>query len=164
MRFIVDNNVGKLARALRVLGYDTVFVNPIADDELIALAHREGRIILTRDAGILRRRVVTSGAVRAVRVESDDWRAQLGQIVGELGLTSTPRFTRCLECNAPLVPTTREEAQPHVPPYVYHTQPAFLACPACGRHFWPGTHWRHMTDSFGRMLGNAEGRAVTGDA
>ena len=82
MKFIVDMNVGRLAVWLRALGYDTLFINPIEDDDLIEIARREGRTILTKDTGILRRRVVTSGAVKALYVEGDDWRDQLAQVVG----------------------------------------------------------------------------------
>ena len=144
MRFIVDNNVGKLAVWLRALGYDTLFINPIEDDELIEIARREGRVILTKDTGILRRRVITSEEVQALRVYGDDWREQLGQVIRELGLERQPRFTRCIECNVPLEARTREEARPHVPPYVHRTQQDFLACPSCGRHYWRGTHWEAM--------------------
>ena len=150
--FIVDNNVGRLAVWLRALGYDTVFINPIEDDDLVEIARREGRTILTKDTGILRRRIVTSGEVPALYVEGDAWREQLAQVVRDLGLESTPRFTRCIECNTQLEERTREEAQPHVPPYVYRTQVSFLGCPTCGRHFWKGTHWQRMKGDLERIL------------
>ena len=159
MRFIVDNNVGKLAKALRALGYDTVFINPIEDRDLVALARREGRTILTKDTGILRRRAVTGGEIPAVRVEGDDWRLQLAQVVRQLGLATQPQFTRCLECNTPLDPRTREEARPHVPPYVYRTQQSFLSCSTCRRHYWQGTHWRRMVRDLSAILEPGEERA-----
>ena len=154
MKFIVDNNVGRLVKALRALGYDTIFINPIADSDLIELARREGRVILTKDTGILRRRLVTSGEVAALRVEGDDWREQLAQVVRCLGLATAPQFTRCIECNTPLDPRTREEVRSHVPPYVYQTQSAFLACPSCRRHYWRGTHWKRMSRELARILGS----------
>jgi uncharacterized protein with PIN domain len=152
MRFIVDNNVGRLAPWLRALGYDTAYIDPIADDDLIAIARREDRVILTKDTGILRRRLITSGEVRAVQVIGDAWRGQLAQVVRQLGLRTEPRFDRCLECNTPLEPRSREEARPHVPPYVYSTQPSFLACPTCGRHYWQGTHWTRMRANLAEIL------------
>jgi uncharacterized protein with PIN domain len=152
MKFIVDNNVGKLAGKLRALGYDTAFIDPIDDSKLVEIARREDRVILTKDTGILRRRVITSGEVPALYIEGDDWRQQLAQVVRALGLETQPRFTRCLECNAPLEARSREEARPHVPPYVYRTQQSFLACPSCGRHYWQGTHWQRMNRDFQRVL------------
>ena len=162
MKFIVDNNVGRLAVWLRALGYDATFINPIADSELLERARQEGRVILTKDTGILRRKLITSGAVQAVRIEGDDWRRQLAQVVRELGLQAEPEFTRCIECNTELEPRTREEARPHVPPYVHRTQSAFLACPSCGRHYWQGTHWQRMKRDLGRILN--ESHAAEEDA
>lgn len=152
MKFIVDNNVGKLAIWLRALGYDAVFINPIEDGELIEIARREGRVILTKDTGIMRRRVITSGEAPAILIKGDDWRQQLAQVVRELHLQTDPQFTRCFECNTLLEPRTREEAQPHVPPYVHRTQTSFLACPSCGRHYWQGTHWQRMNRELERVL------------
>lgn len=152
MRFIVDNNVGRLARWLRALGYDTVYIDPIDDGELVDIARREGRIILTRDMGILRRRVVTLGEVQAIKIEGDEWREQLAQVVRELGLRTEPAFTRCFECNTELEPRTRDQVRPHVPPYVHRTKTHFLACPSCGRHYWQGTHWQRMKRDLGTML------------
>ena len=152
MKFIVDNNVGKLARPLRALGYDTTFINPIDDSTLIEIARREGRIILTKDTGILQRRLITSGEVPAFRVDGDDWRRQLAQVVRQLELKTQPQFTRCIECNTPLHLRTREEARPYVPAYVYRTQKSFLACPSCRRHYWQGTHWQRMNRDFARIL------------
>lgn len=146
MKFIVDMNVGRLAVWLRALGYDTLFINPIEDDDLIEIARREGRTILTKDTGILRRRVVTSGAAKALYVEGDEWRGQLAQVVRDLHLTRSPSFSRCLACNVPLEARTREEARPHVPPFVHQTQREFLTCPECGRFYWKGTHWQRMTE------------------
>jgi uncharacterized protein with PIN domain len=152
MRFIVDNNVGRLAVWLRALGYDTAYIDPIADGDLVEIARREGRVILSKDTGIFRRRLIASGEVQALHVLGDDWRLQLAQVVRRLGLRTEPHFTRCLECNTPLEPRTREEARPHVPPYVHATQESFLYCPGCGRHYWQGTHWQRMNESLARIL------------
>jgi uncharacterized protein with PIN domain len=152
MRFIVDNNVGKLATWLRALGCDALFINPIEDSELIAISRREARVILTKDRGILRRRLVTSGEIDALLIEGDDWRDQLRQVIQHFGLPSSPRFTRCVECNATLEPRTRESARAHVPPYVHRTHETFLACPTCGRHYWKGTHRERMRQELERIL------------
>jgi uncharacterized protein len=150
MKFIVDINVGRLAVWLRALGYDTLFINPIEDDALVEIAREDGRVILTKDTGILRRRLITSGEVKALYVEGDSWRQQLAQVVRELHLIGAPSFTRCIECNTSLEARTREEARAHVPPFVHRTQQEFVACPACGRYYWKGTHWKRMREELRR--------------
>ena len=103
-RFIVDANVGKLARWLRMLGYDTVFINDIDDGELVSIALRERRVVVTKDTQIMLRRVVTGGRVKAVLIEDDDPMVQLEQVVGafDLAFGGDRLFRRCLECNVPM--------------------------------------------------------------
>lgn len=149
-------NVGRLAIWLRALGYDTLFINPIEDDTLIKIACDQGRVILTKDTGILRRRVITSGEVRALAVRGDDWRKQLAQVIDDLQLAASPSFTRCVECNTLLEPRSREEARSHVPPYVHRTQRTFLRCPSCGRYYWKGTHWQRMREGLAGLVSSRE--------
>jgi uncharacterized protein with PIN domain len=156
IRFIVDNNVGRVVGPLRALGYDTLFINPVEDGLLVEIARREGRVILTKDTGIFKRRLVSSGEVQALYLESDDWRQQLAQVVRELGLSTEPSFTHCIACNTPLEEASRARAEPHVPPYVFRTQEHFLHCPGCGRYYWKGTHWHRMREGLKGMLGGGE--------
>ncbi|MBI2164912.1 MAG: Mut7-C RNAse domain-containing protein [Chloroflexi bacterium] len=143
-RFIVDLNVGRLARWLRVLGYDALFLPSGSDDDLIRVAWQQGRIILTKDRGLLQRRAVTRGPVRALHVRSDDVWEQLQQVVGELGLEMRYLFCRCIECNEPLSPVERQLVEGRVPPYVLQTQRQFMECLSCRRVYWKGTHWQNM--------------------
>ncbi len=123
MKFIVDNNVGKLAKWLRMMGYDTLFFNGSDDGQMVATALAEGRVILTRDTQIMRRGVVTRGRLKAVLIQSDEAEQQMRQVVETLNLDSQFRpFTICLECNQPLEEKTKEQVQDRVPPYVCQTQ------------------------------------------
>ncbi len=149
--FIADVNVGRLARRLRMLGYNTLFNNEADDDELLRNALRDGRILLTRDTGIMARRVVTTGKVKAVLVESDDFKEQLWQVVRALNLAPEAEpFSICMECNVPLVARGKEEVRGLVPPHVFKTHEQFMQCPGCERVFWRGTHWK-------KMMGELEG-------
>lgn len=144
-RFIVDSNVGKLAKCLRMMGYDTLFVNSIADDKLIDIALAEERILLTKDTQIMRRRVVANGRLKALLIEADNPRRQVLQVVKELNLDCHfNQFTRCLECNYPLAPRNREEVKELVPAFVWRTQNQYMQCPQCCRIYWRGTHWQRM--------------------
>lgn len=145
-RFIVDNNVGKLVRWLRLMGYDTLFFTGADDGDMVAAGLAEGRVVLTRDTGIARRRVATSGRLRTIVFRTDDPGQQLRQLITALDLNIRYRpFTVCLECNRPLEARRREEVEGRVPPYVFQTRRQYMECPACGRIYWRGTHWRAMT-------------------
>ena len=144
-KFIVDLNVGKLAKRLRMLGYDTLFINGLDDNELVRIALKEGRILLTKDSGILRRGVVFTGKIKVVLIEADDVREQLRQVVQTLHLEpNSDPFSLCLECNKPLISREREEVRDLVPPYVFQTQEQYMQCPGCHRIYWRGTHWQRM--------------------
>ena len=152
IRFIVDSNAGKLARWLRIIGYDALFFNSIDDPELIDIALKEGRIALTKDTQLMKRRVVTDGQLRAVLIKNDDPKEQLHQVVKELKLDCClNQFTRCLECNQNLVPRSREELKELVPPYVFRTQTQYMQCPSCLRIYWRGTHWQRMKRELERI-------------
>ena len=143
-RFIVDLNVGRLATWLRVMGYDTLFPREDGDNELVRVALRENRVLVTRDSGLARRRAVRLGQLRLVLIVADDRRGQLRQLVRELGLNLDNRFSRCVVCNDPLADVTRAEIADRLPPYVLQTQQRFRRCPRCQRLYWPGTHWSNM--------------------
>lgn len=142
--FIVDVNVGRLAKWLRVLGYDTLYIPDVDDDELLRRAMEEGRVALTKDKRILHRRVVTSGALRAICIAHDDLHSQLRQVVQALGLTAPQEFSRCIECNEPMRDVPKSAVADRLPPYVLRTQEEFMECPGCHKVFWRGTHWRNM--------------------
>lgn len=145
MRFLVDSNVGRLAKWLRIAGFDTLFINDLDDNRLVRLALSEKRVLLTKDTQILKRRVATTGRLKAILVESEEVKEQLRQVLKTLNLASRIRpFTLCLECNQPLVARSKEEVRELVPPFVYRTQNQYMQCPNCLRIYWRGTHWERM--------------------
>jgi uncharacterized protein with PIN domain len=140
IKFVADVMVGKLARWLRILGFDTAYSNKFEDDELLRIAQSEDRVLLTRDTGLASR----SGSIRHVFIESDHFREQLRQVLKDLGLKDFKVFSRCLECNTPLVEVDKEDVFEKVPPFVYLTQERFASCPSCRRVYWHGTHAEEM--------------------
>jgi len=140
--FVADAMLGRLARWLRVMGYDVEYHPRIGDDELMERSERTGRLVLTRDTLLVKRRRVRGNCFF---VESDHFRDQLRQVVRAFDLDPFARFlTRCLECNVPLGVVERGEAEMQVPPYIFATQERFRRCPSCGRLFWGGTHRERM--------------------
>lgn len=152
-RFIADKNVGKLARWLRVMGYDTAFFDEGDDSAMVARALAEDRVILTRDAGVMKRRLVTSGRLIAILIGSPRIAEQLKQVIDTLKMDYQFRpFTICLECGQSLVARSRDEVKDRVPPYVFKTQQQYMECPACHRIYWRGTHWEAMVRRLKRLM------------
>lgn len=150
---MVDNNVGKLAKWLRMMGYDTLFFKGSDDASMIAAALAEDRVILTRDTQIMKRRLVTSGQLKVLLIETDKPELQMRQVINSLNLDCQFRlFALCLECNQPLVERSKQEVKDRVPPYVFQTQSQYTECPACHRIYWRGTHWQAMTRNLKRFM------------
>ena len=153
-KFIVDSNVGKLAKWLRMMGYDAVFFKGSDDSHLVAQALAENRIILTRDTQIMKRGVITSGRLKAILINDDKPEAQIRQVINTLNLDCRFRsFTLCLECNQPLEDRSKDQVKDRVPPYVFKTQDQYMECPACHRIYWRGTHWQAMTAKLNKLTG-----------
>jgi uncharacterized protein with PIN domain len=149
--------VGKLAKWLRMMGYDSVFFHGDDDSQMVKQALAEDRIILTRDTGMMRRRAISSGRLRAILIENEEPERQMQQLTSVLDLKKQSQpFTLCLECNRPLESRRREEVAGRVPPYVYRTQTQYMECPKCHRIYWRGTHWEAMTRKMGKLANTIE--------
>lgn len=144
-RFIIDTNVGHLARKLRMLGYDTLFINPVHDADLVQLAVEERRIVISGDRKLFERRPIRSGKIKGLLIDTyQDHTTQLLQIVRAFGLRCRASFIRCLECNTLFVSKSKEAAKERVPPYVYQTVASYSYCPRCDQFFWEGDHVKRM--------------------
>jgi uncharacterized protein with PIN domain len=142
-RFLADAMLGRLARWLRILGYDAEYF-PGEDDELLRHACRQGRILLTRDTRLLRRRPLPPHLF----IQSDHVMEQLRQVVAALRLNPpAPRVHRCACCNAVLEPRHKAEVLGLVPEFVWSHHQAFWACPRCQRIYWAGTHRQRMEEA-----------------
>lgn len=142
-RFIVDAHLGKLARYLRMLGFDTVFSNDIGDRRLAETSVSDGRTLLTRDRALLMRKQVTHGCfIRANRPLD-----QLREVVDRLDLCGALRpFSLCMECNRPLEPVDRAQVLGDLPPRAAAAFSEFWRCAGCGRLYWRGSHYLRMRD------------------
>jgi uncharacterized protein len=141
-RLFVDAMLGRLARWLRLMGYDAAYWRDGSDAALIRQARAEERVIVTGDRQLAARR-----GVRAVLVTSGSLDDQMAEVRASLEVLApgVPEpFSRCPECNGALENLPGESARDLVPTYVWHTQSAFRRCPDCGRVYWKGTHWPGM--------------------
>ena len=146
MKLLLDGMLGRLAKWLRLLGYDTAYFPDLDDNELVRLARAQGRILLTRDGELTRRRGLNS-----LFVESEELEEQIQQVISELNLETERPFSRCPVCNTPLQEVEKPSVKGRVPPYVFRTKEHFSLCPECDRIYWRGTHWDNMRQEMARI-------------
>lgn len=156
VRFVADVHLGKLARRLRLAGLDTAYDDQADDAALAGLADRQGRILLTRDVGLLMRRSVAHGYF----IRETHPQRQLVEVLRRFSLRDLRPFSRCLRCNdllrevpksavaAALLPKTREH---------YHH---FEMCSGCSRVYWKGSHWARLKHAIDAARAEAEGGAI----
>ena len=143
LRFVLDIHLGRLAAYLRMTGFDTLYRNCYADDELAEVSREEHRILLTRDVGLLKRSSVTHGYF----VRQTHSRRQLFEIVERFDLARLIQpFSRCLRCNVVLRPITKEDVGVRAPRRIVETNQEFQECPRCRRVYWKGGHYRRMLE------------------
>lgn len=148
-RFICDVMLGRLARWLRFLGYDTLYRNDASDEDLVEDAGREGRILLTRDT----RLSSPSRNVTILKIRNHSLGEQLREIGVRVNLTSPPGlFHRCSLCNTLLREVTGAGVEGRVPEYVRSRHESFFSCPTCSRVYWPGSHRRGMLQTLQSLL------------
>lgn len=147
-RFLVDRMLGKLARWLRILGYDTAYLPQLSPEGVLREGRKQQRMILTRNTRLLRYK----DAPPLVFVHSDHFREQLRQVIDECHLDPQQRLlTRCIECNLALVDVAKDEVRSRVPDYVWQTQEIFRRCPGCSRIYWSATHRDHVLNELQRI-------------
>lgn len=147
--FVCDVNLGKLARLLRLLGFDTLFDPELDDPDLAEISVRDGRILLTRDRELLMRSEVRRGRyVRAIEPET-----QAREILACYQLAPQAlAFSRCTRCNGMLEKTDDPERLATVPPRSRENCSEFLACTGCDRVYWQGDHYRKLEETCRRLL------------
>jgi len=140
-KFICDVHLGRLAKYLRLAGFDTVYKSDLTDNQIINASVNERRIILTRDKGLLKNRKVTHGCW----IRSAYPREQFSEVIRKFDLrNSFNPFTRCLECNEVLVEVSKDEVINQLPPKTKKYYNSFKNCPICNRIFWEGSHYEKM--------------------
>jgi uncharacterized protein with PIN domain len=148
-RFVLDVHLGKLARYLRLAGFDTLYARDYSDATIVHLSLTDRRIILTRDRGILKQRAVSHG----YWLRNTAPRAQLREVVEALDLARRIRpFTRCMECNGRLAGVDRASVVDRIPPAVAQRHRSFEACEGCGRVYWRGSHYDRLAQLVQELL------------
>ncbi len=142
VRFVLDCHLGKLARHLRMAGFDSLWETDYGDEEIVALSVTQKRVVLTRDKGLLKRRAVERGHF----VRETESEKQFCEVVRAFQLEpSLKPFSRCRMCNAALREVPKESVRGRVPETVWRELDDFTECPQCGRIFWRGTHYERLS-------------------
>ena len=150
-RFVADVMVGRLAKWLRIAGFDVLYSNRFSDEELVTLSQQQGRILLSRDTRLLVRKAVT----RFIFLEQEDIQSQLDQVFRITGTKILPGvLTRCLSCNKTLEQVPHDQVRDQVPPFVFETQTQFKCCPSCNKIYWAGTHRQAVIRTLENLLKN----------
>ncbi|MBB6400148.1 uncharacterized protein with PIN domain [Actinomadura coerulea] len=140
-RFLLDVHLGTLARRMRLLGLDTAYHNDMDDPALVVQANEEGRVLLTQDRGLLRRRALWFGAyVRGSR--PDD---QLRDLLDRFAPVLRP-WTRCTACNGELVPVDKQEIERELRSGTRRSYDVYGRCAGCGQVYWRGAHGDHLEE------------------
>jgi uncharacterized protein with PIN domain len=141
MKFIADSMLGRLARWLRLLGFDTLYFPCIEDRLILKIAREEDRILLTKDTRLVKIR----GLKNFLLLQENNPFQQLRKVIHTYNLmqdtfAGSLELSRCSVCNAGLNEIAKEEAKGAVPEYVYQTSRIFRKCSGCGKYYWDGTH------------------------
>ena len=152
LRFVADAHLGALARFLRMAGFDTLYDNHYHDDEIVAIAAGEDRVVLTRDRELLKRRTVTHGCYLHALKPAQQFR----ELFDRLDLAASARpFTICLHCNLPLRAVDKADVFDRLPPSVRELHDEFNTCDSCARVFWKGSHHKRMLELLTSVTGAA---------
>ena len=144
MKFIVDGMLGKLTRWLRMLGHNVKYSNKLDDAQLIAIAKREKRVLLTRDLELYQQ--ATAKGVQAFYVDGKTEAERLAQLAKKFGISLEidMAVSRCPKCNAQVKPTSKENVKDKVEETTFAYYNEFWQCPKCGQVYWQGAHWKRI--------------------
>lgn len=148
-KFVADVMLGRLAKWLRIAGFDVLYSNRFADDELIVISNTEERVLLSRDTRLLIRKPVKA----FIFIDSEDIQMQIRTVFETMRISSLDSaLSRCLSCNETLIEADRESVRELVPEFVYRTQRQFKLCPVCRKIFWAGTHRNAVVQTLQKLL------------
>lgn len=144
MKFIADGMLGKLTRWLRMLGYNVKYSNKLDDAQLIIIAKKERRILLTRDLELYQQ--ATAKGVNAIYLEGINEAERLAQLAKrfKIPLEIDLKISRCPKCNTRVKPVPKENIENKVEKTTFKFYDEFWQCPKCGQVYWQGAHWARI--------------------
>ncbi|QOJ24315.1 MAG: Mut7-C ubiquitin/RNAse domain-containing protein [Gammaproteobacteria bacterium] len=155
--FVADSNLGRLARYLRLLGFDCLYRNDYDDDAVAIIASEQQRVVLTRDRSLLRRKIVTYGYF----VRADQPKIQTSEVLKRFALYSLIKpLTRCTHCNGVLAETGKSQIECRLEPLTRRYYDKFLMCPDCSRIYWQGSHSIRIKQLLAELVDENNSQAI----
>jgi hypothetical protein len=156
IRFAADRMLGRLARMLRLLGYDTLYASDMTAAQLLAIGRSGERVILTRGETAQR----FPHLEKILSVKSEHPSEQLREVVERLGLdTRSGLWTRCTLCNAPIEGVEKAGVEALVEPKIFRLYEDFYRCTGCSHVYWRGSHVNRILRNLESLLGVKESRS-----
>lgn len=151
LKFIIDVNLGRLAKYLRLLGFDAEYRNDLKDAEIVEISNNENRIILTRDVGVLKRGRVERG----YWLRSDNPNEQIKEVAKRFNLAKEASPLKyCLKCNGEIKPVSKSEIGDKLEPNTSKYYNEFYICSKCDSIYWEGSHIKRMRAQIDDFLGD----------
>lgn len=156
MKFVADGMLGKLTRWLRMLGHNVKYSSKLDDNQLMAIAKKERRILLTRDLELYQQ--ATAKGIEAFYLEGKTETERLAQIAKrfKIKLNIDMAKSRCPKCNAKVKPTPKEKVADKVEKDTFTYYNDFWECPKCGQIYWQGAHWTRIRETLETAKKNLE--------
>lgn len=149
VKFIIDVQLGKLARNLRLLGFDSIYSNASSDDQIVEQSLKNKRIILTRDIDLLKRKSVTHG----YWVRNTNPELQTMEIINRFDLRNlVDSFTRCMDCNGEIIIQNKQQIEEQLQPNTIKYYDKFFKCIDCSKIYWQGSHYQKMKKKIDKWL------------
>ncbi|HDO19185.1 MAG TPA: hypothetical protein ENG74_00490 [Thermoplasmatales archaeon] len=150
MRFLCDQMLGTLAKWLRLLGFDVYFANRVErDDELLEIAKKENRIILSRDKQLVKR--ARKRGIEAIDVEDRDLDEQLRKVTSLFPIDEESVLSRCSVCNEILVEIDKKDVEGKIPKKIFESHEEFWYCKRCKKIYWKGSHWDKISEKIDKL-------------
>lgn len=151
MKLLCDHMLGSLAKWLRIFGFDTVYPDTTTNDDcVLQIAHREKRLLLSRDKELLIRAKKTH--IPVLEIHTTNLTEQLQQVLKEIPIEEKKILSRCTVCNTPLLSVKKEGIKEKIPEKVFQTRNVFWVCPACSKYYWMGTHYENMREKINNLV------------
>jgi uncharacterized protein with PIN domain len=147
MKFLCDEMLGRLAKWLRVMGYDVLYLKNVEDEKIVENAIKEDRILLTRDKKLAKK------FKNSLYIEEKDLDSQIGEVVEAFKIAKNEEnfLSRCIICNVEIEEIEKEKIKGKVPENVFENFEEFWICKKCGRIYWAGTHWKNMKEKMEKI-------------